>query len=50
MALARHDRANLSLYLWNEVEDHFGLDPVRCGTGPFADRLLAWYAAKNSDL
>jgi hypothetical protein len=49
--LARHDsRATLSEYLWNEVETHFGLDPVRCGTDSFADRLLAWYAAKNADL
>jgi len=33
--LARHDsRATLSEYLWNEVENHFGLDPVRCGTDP----------------
>ena len=46
--LTRHDsRASLSEYLWHEIEDHFGLDPVRCGTDRFADRLLAWYAAKN---
>jgi hypothetical protein len=49
--LVRHDsRAALSEYLWNEVENHFGLDPVRCGTDLFADRLLAWYAAKDADL
>jgi len=41
----RHDaRASLSEHLWYEI---FGLDPVRCGTDHFADRLLAWYAAKN---
>jgi hypothetical protein len=46
--LARSDsRASLSEYLWHEAEDHFGLDPVRCGTDKFADQLLAWYAAKN---
>jgi hypothetical protein len=46
--LARHDsRASLSEYPWHEVEDHFGLDPVQCETGRFADRLLAWYAAKD---
>jgi hypothetical protein len=46
--LARGDsRASLSEYLWHEVEDHFGLDPVRCGTDGFADRLQAWYAAKS---
>jgi hypothetical protein len=47
--LARRDgRASFSEYLWNEIENHFGLDPVRCGTDAFADRLLAWYAAKNA--
>jgi len=45
--LARHDnRASLSENLWYEMEDHFGLDPVRCGTDHFADKLLTWYAAK----
>jgi hypothetical protein len=49
--LARNDgRATFSEYLWNQIENHFGLDPVRCGTDPFADRLLAWYAAKKADL
>jgi hypothetical protein len=28
-------------YLWQEIEDHFGLDPIRCETDRFADRLLA---------
>lgn len=47
--LARGDnKANFSEYLWNEIENHFGLDPVRCGTNAFADRLQAWYAAKNA--
>jgi hypothetical protein len=46
--LARQDgRAELSEYLWNEIENHFGLDPVRAGTDLFADSLLAWYAAKT---
>jgi hypothetical protein len=46
--LGRQDsRAELSEYLWREVEDHFGLDPDRCGTDAFADRLLAWYAAQD---
>jgi hypothetical protein len=31
----------------DRVENHFGLDPVRAGTDPFADSLLAWYAAKT---
>ena len=48
--LARRDsRASFSEYLWNELENHFGLDPVRCGTDAFADRLQAWYAAKLAD-
>jgi hypothetical protein len=38
-------RASLSEYLWFELQDHFGLDPVRCGTDSFADRLLAWAAS-----
>ena len=37
-------RASLSEYLYFQVQDHFGLDPVRCGTDLFADRLLAWAA------
>jgi hypothetical protein len=47
--LAAYDgRASYSEYLWNEIEIHFGLDPVRCGTDAFADRLQAWFAAKNA--
>jgi hypothetical protein len=46
--LARHEsRASLGEYLWNEIENHFGLDPVRCGADVFADRLQAWYTAKS---
>jgi hypothetical protein len=49
--LGRHDsQADLSEFLWHEVEDHFGLDPGRCGTDAFADRLQAWYATKNQRL
>jgi hypothetical protein len=48
--LGRHDdRASLSGYLWHEIEDHFGLDPVRIASDSFADSLLAWYAAKTQD-
>ena len=36
-----------SPYLWNEIENHFGLDPVRCGTDAFSGGMLAWYSAKN---
>jgi hypothetical protein len=46
--VAHHDSgASLSEYLWREIENHFRLDPARCGIDHFADRLLAWYAAKN---
>ncbi|MFN8081397.1 MAG: hypothetical protein U0Q19_17710 [Kineosporiaceae bacterium] len=38
-------RAALSEYLWFEVEDHFGLDPERCGTDALADKLLCLGAA-----
>jgi hypothetical protein len=37
-------RAALSEYLWFELQDHFGLDPVHHGTDLFADRLVAWAA------
>lgn len=48
--LARRDsRASSSEYLWNEVEDHLRLAPVRCGTDAFAGRLQAWHAAKSVD-
>jgi hypothetical protein len=40
-------RADLSEYLWREIKEHFGLDPVLVGTDDFADRLLAWFAAKE---
>lgn len=40
--------ASLSEYLWSEVEDHFGLDPERCGVNVFAERLLALAATWSS--
>jgi hypothetical protein len=47
--LARSDsRASFSEYLWYQIQDHFGLDPVAHRTDAFADRLQAWYAAKNT--
>ena len=39
--------ASLSEYLWFEIKDHFGMDPVRCGTDAFAEKLLAWHAATS---
>lgn len=34
-------RADISEYLWYELEDHFGLDPAAHGVDAFADRLAA---------
>ena len=41
-------RASLSEYLWFEIQDHFGLDPERCHTDAFAERLLALAATWTS--
>jgi len=38
-------RAQISEYLWYELEDHFGLDPARYEVDSFANRLVAWWAA-----
>jgi hypothetical protein len=47
--LARGDsRAAFSEYLRNEIQEHFGLDPAGCGSDAAADRLRAWYGAKNA--
>ena len=33
-------------FLWHEIEDHFGLDPLSCRSDAFAEQTLAWYAVK----
>lgn len=38
-------RAEISEFLWHELEDHFGLDPTRYDVDSVADRLVAWWAA-----
>ncbi len=38
------DRAELGEFLWHEIEDHFGLDPVLARTDSFADKLLLWFS------
>jgi hypothetical protein len=38
-------RADVSEYLWFELEDHFGLDPARAGVDDVADRLVALAAS-----
>ncbi|MFF2088180.1 hypothetical protein ACFVVM_30740 [Nocardia sp. NPDC058176] len=37
-------RAEISEFLWREIEDHFGLDPFGARTDSFADQLLTWFA------
>lgn len=41
-------RAEISEYLWHELEDHFGLDPWRAEPDRLADQLVAWFAAKQA--
>ena len=37
--------AEMSEFLWFELEDHFGLDPTMLGADDFAAKLVAWYRA-----
>jgi hypothetical protein len=37
------DRAAISEFLWNEVREHYGLDPVYAHTDEVADTLVAWF-------
>lgn len=39
------DRSSISEFLWYEIEDHFGMDPNRCGVDDFANKLVAWAAS-----
>ena len=39
--------AEVSEFLWYELQDHFGIDPVPHDTDGLANRLVAWFAAKN---
>ncbi|QIS12757.1 hypothetical protein [Nocardia arthritidis] len=41
-------RAEISEFLWRELEDHFGLSPELHAVDPMADRLVAWWAAAHS--
>jgi hypothetical protein len=36
--------ADISEYLWSELEDHFGLDPANHDVDGMANRLVAWAA------
>jgi hypothetical protein len=42
---AGNGRAEISEFLWHELEDHFGLDPYSHDVDGMADRLVAWWAA-----
>jgi hypothetical protein len=37
--------AEMSEFLWFELEDHFGLNPTNLGSDDFAAKLVAWYRA-----
>ncbi|WP_155375804.1 hypothetical protein [Catellatospora vulcania] len=41
-------KADVSEFLWHELEDHFGLDPMLCDVDAVADRLVAWWAAAGA--
>jgi hypothetical protein len=38
-------RAQVTEFLWFELEDHFGLDPARYDVDRFANQLVAWAAS-----
>ena len=38
-------RAEISEFLWYELEDHIGLDPAPRNVDAMADRLVAWWAS-----
>jgi len=37
-------RAQVSEFLWTELEDHFGIEPQGHEIDPFADQLAFWSA------
>jgi hypothetical protein len=42
-------RAEISEYLWFELERHFGLDPTPYDVDGMANRLVAWWSVAASD-
>ena len=44
----RASRAQISEFLWFELEDHFGLDPGGHEVDAMANRLVAWWAVAHS--
>lgn len=38
-------RLQISEFLWNELENHFGLDPEGLDADGMANRLVAWWKA-----
>jgi hypothetical protein len=41
-------RAEISEFLWYDLEEHFGLDPARYDIDRVTDRLVAWRTAAGS--
>jgi hypothetical protein len=46
--IAGGGRAEISEFLWTELEDHFGLDPHVHEVDKVANKLVAWWAAHAS--
>jgi hypothetical protein len=42
----RDSRADLSQYLWDEIENHFGVDPVRCE--PIISPIVSWHGSQRN--
>jgi hypothetical protein len=42
-------RAEISEFLWTELEDHFGLEPGLYEVDRAANQLVAWWAAQSMD-
>ncbi|MFN8076158.1 MAG: hypothetical protein U0Q15_12160 [Kineosporiaceae bacterium] len=40
--LQQLSRAELSELVWDHLEDHWGVQPWRCGVDQFVDRLITW--------
>lgn len=36
-------------YLDDEIRGLFGMSPLPCGTGPMANRLVAWWQTRDAE-
>jgi hypothetical protein len=41
------DGVAIGEFLWNEVRDHYGLDPERSRPDIFAERVVVWFRAQS---